>query len=426
MFARPLFVLLFLATVTLVTRAVAQPAPGPLTLDDLLTRAAITNPALRGARAGADASYGAFMQAGMRPNPDISFLQEGFDPSERTSTALMSQRIELGGKRGARLDVASYGREAALATLDVRNATLRAQVIAAFYGLLAAQRQMQVASESAEIARRSADLADKRVWAGKVSPVEAGKARVAEAGAQIELEKARAQAMTQADRLATISGEPAVRERAIAGDIETLPTPEALAEMLAHAAGAPLARAAKAQMLRSNAAISVERAKRIPDITLSAGMKRVVTGGVPINQAVVGVSIPLPIFDSNKGALLEAVHRAQQAEADFDNETANLRLELASAYSAYRNAADVARRLRSDVLPAARDTLDAMSRGFALGKFAFLDVLDAQRTLYQEQSRYVQALTNAHLAYAELGRLEGTPLPSSSSFSGLAPVIAQP
>jgi cobalt-zinc-cadmium efflux system outer membrane protein len=66
-----------------------------------------------------------------------------------------------------------------------------------------------------------------------------------------------------------------------------------------------------------------------------------------------------------------------------------------------------------------------MSRGFELGKFAFLDVLDAQRTLYQEQSRYVQALTTAHRAYAELGRLEGTPLPTAS-FSGSLPVIAQP
>ena len=51
------------------------------------------------------------MQAGARPNPEVSFLQEGFRRAERTSTALINQTIELGGKRSARLDVASYGRK---------------------------------------------------------------------------------------------------------------------------------------------------------------------------------------------------------------------------------------------------------------------------------------------------------------------------
>ncbi|WP_163111000.1 TolC family protein, partial [Acinetobacter baumannii] len=72
----------------------------------------------------------------------------------------------------------------------------------------------------------------------------------------------------------------------------------------------PLARIARAEMLRSNAAVSLERARRIPDVTISAGVKRVTTGGVPDNQAVVGVSIPIPLFNTNKGALLEATHKA--------------------------------------------------------------------------------------------------------------------
>ena len=82
-----------------------------MTLADALSVAARNNPALRGARADVDASAGALMQAGARPNPEVSFLQEGFRRAERTSTALINQTIELGGKRSARLDVASYGRK---------------------------------------------------------------------------------------------------------------------------------------------------------------------------------------------------------------------------------------------------------------------------------------------------------------------------
>ncbi|MBP0595566.1 TolC family protein [Paraburkholderia sp. LEh10] len=396
-------------------------AQAALTLEDVLGIAARANPVLRGAREDVDASAGAFMQAGARPNPQLSLLQEGFSRGERTTTALVNQTIELGGKRRARLDVASYGRELALATLDGRAAALRAQVIAAFYGLLAAQRQLQVAEESADIAARSADLADRRARAGKVSPVEATKAKVAATGVQIDLINARARVSTAAQTLANATGSASVRARAVAGDLETVPSIEPLPQLLTRLDDAPLSRMAKAEMLRANAAVSVERARRVPDITISAGMKRVVTGGALDNQAVVGVSIPLPIFDSNKGALLEAAHKAEKASADFDGEKAGLQLELTRAYAGYESATQEAQRLKSDVLPAARDALNAMSRGYALGKFSFLDVLDAQRTLFQEQSRYVRSLMDAHAAYAELGRIIGTPLPS-----GLSPATSQP
>ncbi len=76
----------------------------------------------------------------MRPNPDVSYLQESFQRQENTRTALINQRIELGGKRGYRMDVAAYGREASLAAVEAQSAAVRANVTAAFFGLLAAQR----------------------------------------------------------------------------------------------------------------------------------------------------------------------------------------------------------------------------------------------------------------------------------------------
>ncbi|WP_296650069.1 TolC family protein [Paraburkholderia sp.] len=388
-----------------------SPSSDALSLNDILGLAAQANPVLRGARADADASAGTLMQAGTRPNPELSFLQEGFGGTERTSTALVNQAIELGGKRRARLDVASYGREAALATLEDRDAALRSQVTAAFYELLAAQRQLQVAEDAAAIAARSADIAEKRTRAGKVSPVEATKAHVASVGAQIERENAKIRVDSAVEKLQNVTGGDALRGRTVAGDLERVPEVEPLSALVARLNESPLSRAAKAEMLRANAAISVERAKRIPDVTVSAGMKRVIAGSVRDNQAVVGISIPLPLFDTNKGAILEASHKAQSASAAMDAENAALRMALVHAYASFESSAREVQRLKTDVLPAARSAFDAMSRGYELGKFSFLDVLDAQRTLFEQQSRYVQSLTAVHLAYAELGRLVGTPMP---------------
>ena len=47
---------------------------------------------------------------------------------------------------------------------------------------------------------------------------------------------------------------------------------------------------------------------------------------------------------------------------------------------------------------------DAAVTGFEAGKFSFLDVLDAQRTLLQTRTQYIQALYDRYRAVADLGR----------------------
>jgi cobalt-zinc-cadmium efflux system outer membrane protein len=392
-----------------------------LSLDDALTIAAESNPLLRGARSEADASMGALQQAGARPNPEVSLLQEGFGGEERTTTALINQKLELGGQRGLRLDVASYGRELALASLDGRAAAVRADVISAFYGLLAAQQQLEVTQESADIAARSADLVAKRARAGKISPVEATKARIAATGAQIELATSKARVAIARETLANVSGSAAVANRTACGDLEIVPAVAPLPQLLQRLDDAPVARVARAEMLRSNALVATERAKRMPDITVSAGMKRITASGTPGRQAVIGITIPLPLFDTNKGAILEAFHQAEKASADLDSERQRWRLDVTQAYANFESSTQEARRLKDEVLPAARESLDAMSRGFELGKFSFLDVLDTQRTLFQVRSQHLRALTDAHQAYADLGRLMGTPIRATLSPSNFQP-----
>ncbi|MGV7242877.1 TolC family protein [Caballeronia sp. M23-90] len=379
-----------------------------MTLEDAQRIALDNNPFLRSARSEVDATMGTYIQAGARPNPEVSFLQEGFKGNERTSTGLINQRIELAGQRSYRLDAASYARQGALASLDGRVAILRADVSTAFYGVLFAQKQVELARDSADIASRSAQLVQRRATAGKVSPVEATRAQVAATEAQIALASANAFVSAAQVRLASTIGMLDLGERALTGDAEALQVPIGMSVLQQRIEDSPAARRAVAEIGRSNAIVSLERARRTPDITVSAGMKRIVAGGMPSNQAVVGISIPLPIFDSNKGALLEATHRAEKAKSDRDGELAQMRADLAQAYASYDAASIEARRLKGEVLPAARQALDATSRGFDLGKFSFIDVLDAQRTLFQTRSQYLKALIAARQSYADLERVVGS------------------
>ena len=144
------------------------------------------NPELSAASRELEALDATITQAHVRPNPELSTLFEGTRPATRTTTLQLNQPIELGGKRGARIEAAERGRDAASLELDAKRAEIRAAVRAAFFDVLVAQERLRLAQASVELAQRATAAAARRVTAGKVSPVEETRARVAEAGVRVE------------------------------------------------------------------------------------------------------------------------------------------------------------------------------------------------------------------------------------------------
>ena len=71
--------------------------------------------------------------------------------------------------------------------------------------------------------------------------------------------------------------------------------------------------------------------------------------------------------------------------------------------------------LKTQVLPGAQSAFEATSKGYRLGKFGFLEVLDAQRTLFGAKAQYLRALSDYHKAVAEVERLIGEPVEAARS-----------
>ena len=63
--------------------------------------------------------------------------------------------------------------------------------------------------------------------------------------------------------------------------------------------------------------------------------------------------------------------------------------------------------LAREVVPAAQSALDAATRGYELGKFGLIDLLDAQRSLFQMKTQQLRAWLDTHKAAAEIARLLG-------------------
>ncbi len=385
---------------------VGRPTSAPaLTLAAAVERAFQYNPGLRAARRDIDIANGQRIQAGKVPNPEISYLREGQQKDRRTTTVQLNQEIELGGKRGAR--IASADRELDIASADVATyrANLRADVVTAFFDVLAAQERLVLAQASQELSQRVTGAASRRVTAGKISPVEETRARVAEASTKIELSQATNELALARQRLGATWGNKF-------GGAENVEAPQAFigahpttADLLAHLPSSPQLARARLEIDRRRALSDIERSRRIPNLTLSIGSKR--DEQVGIRQTIVGLSIPFPLFDRNQGNLLSALRRTDKARDELVVAETTLSVDLTQASLRLESARGELIVLRNEILPGAQSAYEAATKGFELGKFNFLDVLDAQRTLNQAKSQYIRALAESHRAAADIERVVG-------------------
>lgn len=143
---------------------------------------------------------------GVGPELVASWDAEDTRRNSRTTTVKLSQTLELGGKRGARIDVATRAQDAAALTLEQRRNTLRAEVIDNYYGALRAQERLDLAQRSMAVAERGLAVANGRVTAGKTSPVEATRAQVQLSEMRLELNRAQIGLTDAYRRLAASTG----------------------------------------------------------------------------------------------------------------------------------------------------------------------------------------------------------------------------
>lgn len=376
-----------------------------LTLESALQSAFAGNPDLAAAQWEIDIAQGGRQQAGLIPNPVASWDAEDTRRSTRTTTVKLSQTLELGGKRGARIEVASRAQEAAAQELEQRRNLLRAEVIDGFYGALWAQERLELAQRSMALAERGLVIANGRVTAGKASPVETTRAQVEVS--QIRLERSRAEiGVSDAyRRLAAITGSATIGfERVEAGAVNTPALPSAT-QLLARLESTAELRLAQLQIQQRDAGLGLEKAQRIPDLDISIGSQYDASVRERVN--LVGVSMPIPLFNRNQGNVLAASRRADQAR-DLRNATElRLRTETRQALDLWATANSEVRAFNQVILPAAQSAVDSATRGFEMGKFNFLDVLDAQRTLIAARTQYLAALAQATDAWVRIERIYG-------------------
>jgi cobalt-zinc-cadmium efflux system outer membrane protein len=388
--------------------------PAELTLRDALALALRANPELAAFSRELGASEAAVLQAGVLPNPVLEIGGDNLGNSrlekegDRSVGLQIGQLIELGGKRAARVRLAEAGRELANWDYESKRVETRAQVTQRFVDVLASQQRETLAAESFQLAQQVTGAVAKRVQAGKASPVEETKARLASAAAQVELDQARRELIAARNALGALWGNPHPRFQKAIGEIERIAPLPAYEELAGRVRSNPDLGRWSSEIMRRQAAVEAEKAKTVPDVTVTAGVSRF--SQFNDDSYMVSISLPLPLFDRNQGGILEASRRLDKATDEQRAVEARVLAELARTYQRLAAIEGEIAILRNTLLPGAQSAYEAATRGYQLGKFGFLDVLDAQRTLFQTRSQHLRALGDYSRGTAEIERLIGGPL----------------
>jgi cobalt-zinc-cadmium efflux system outer membrane protein len=391
----------------------SAPTPaGPTALPDLLRRAEATYPSLAAAGQARRQAEAQAIAAGASPALILN-LGYGFGTGAAgdDEDIFLSGRVELGGKRRSRLEVARREVEAARAREAQARAELTFQVRSAYTGLQSAAAEERLEAERLEVVRTFLRVAQTQFEAGDVPQTTVLRAEVEVENAQQALDAAAVTTAGQRAVLNTLIGAAPGAPLAVPEVALTPARALDLGALQRLAQGRPEIRAAEATLASRLAAVDSARAARRPDLTVDAAHAR---WDAPDGN-VLRVGLAFPIFDFG---LTRANVDAARAAAEEQRATVELlrrqaAQEVETAYANQVSARRQAERLGGPQLERVRRLRDLAELGYREGQFSYLEFLDAQRTYLTTFANYLRAVAAANSAEAALERAVGSRLPDA-------------
>lgn len=378
-----------------------------LTLSDSLALTLLNNPELNSFSFDMRATDARILQAGFRPNPTLDVETENIDaPIFMQTTFLLSQLIELGGKRSARIQFARTERDRIYLDYEVKKRQLFIDTTLLFIDVLINQQKIAFLEEHLKTLQEFSSVVNKRVTAGKASAIEAANFSVLLTTAQIDLRNAQNELKNAKNKLAAQWGETNCETFTALGNLEWIPTVIPLEEMGDLIQFHPQIMRSQIEGSLREARLAVERSKAYPDLNLRGGPRY-------LNEAhkwvwVIGASIPLPVNDRNQGRIWEAYEDWEKLEKEREAIWVKLLTDLNTSYSTLQTVHSELNLLKNFILPETQKAYDFGYKGYESARYNYLELLETERTYRTSKMRYLQAMGEYHKALAILEGLTGS------------------
>jgi len=303
--------LLCAAVLLLVPVQAGAEAGRPITLAQALKRVVTANPRLAVAEREIGVVAGHRIQAAAIPNPEFAPLVENvlgsgqYKGSQSAQTTLtLSQLIEFPGKRDARIAATSAEFDSSQWQLQSERLEVLSETAVAFVNILGAQRRIQILDGIIASLDGLTPLLQRRVELGASSPADISRAQVAADLIRVDRERAKTALDTARRELAVLMGQGTPDFGQAVGALGSVATPPALAKLMRALDDHPQLVRWTAIRAQRRAELISARLKPLPDVRLGAGYR--LFRETRDNAWVFGLSMDIPLWDQNQGAILSA------------------------------------------------------------------------------------------------------------------------
>ncbi len=389
----------------------AEPEPAisrnVLTLAELENLALANNPTLGQAQASVNARAGTRLQAGLYPNPRIGYQgsEIGNNGKGGQQGAYIAQEFVTADKLRLQQHAETHAMQAAQFQQIAQEYRVLTSVRIGFYDVLAAQETIKLAEELVKIGERGVQTAEALINAGQSTRVDLLQVNVELNTARIALQKSHNRHQAALSRLSAVVGVSSLPSNEVAGSLEATPENLDSDEIYQRiVSSSPEVAAAQQNVYRAQAALRRAEVEPIPNIDVQTGAQYDFSTNTTVANLI--VELPIPIHNRNQGNILKAQSALVHAGREFERIELDLRNRLAAAVERYSNASAEIVRYKSSILPDAKESLKLLSDAYqAEGKIDFVRLLIAQRTNFQTQIEYLNALRDWWAAKQEIDGL---------------------
>lgn len=352
------------------------------------------------------------LQAEERTNPELSSFLENIGGAPEVTggsqlTMEIRQTLEWADKRTSRIKLANTEKDLIRLKYEVKKSEVFSMVLLTFTNALIEQEQLKLSEEKYKLADEVFRAVSEKVDAGKVSPFEKKRVNITFTNAKIEVENTKKNLEISKKKLALLLGVDSYTFNQLSGNFYKLTDLISLEKLIDKTSENPELALLNSEVLQRMALIEVEKIKLKPDLTVTGGYRVFDITKRDNISFVTGLSIPLPFFNTNQGAIEEAIILLEKLNSEKKILQNKLKISLIEPYKRLANSFNEINVLKTSVIPDAQIVFDAILENYRIGKFNYLEVLEAQQTLFQSKTHYINALENYHKSVVEIESIIG-------------------
>lgn len=402
-----------------------------LSLPEAFSLAEAHNPSLLAARSGIAISEADIRIAGEVPNPELtSFFGFG-----RTTYALgngqqigINQTIETAGKRKKRVQLAKAQQALTAGQINMLRWAIRDQVRQTYTELAVAEARSKLLDAQADLLQQMVDIARKRFEVGATPEAELLQAQLTRDRLDTQKTEVSGHISETRIQLNALLGNqlapdfridnhlldiPLLRSELIPGAAQELPALDKL--IVLGYSNRPDLKTAQLQKQVAHSQITLERAKRIPDLEISSGgqflnmqAKYSPTGQKDFfGGGYSTVTMEVPVFHNQQAEIARAEAQMDQVSQQIAEVRNRIRSEIQTAYELLQTSLENIRRYQRKLMPASEEVLQLAQASYFYGKTGLSNVILAQQADQEIRQGYLNAIADYQRTWGSLEKAIG-------------------